>query len=277
MRLLFEECVVIERPTFGVILMVRRRKSWKTNALFLIALWLILLIASLTVLSSAVTPFLKSLQTQSLISLDWSGYAVSSNLLAQQPIVTGVNGSWTVPRVAYSATDVFSAAWVGVGGQSDTTLIQVGTEHDFVNGQEQYSVWYEMLPANSITIPEVTVVPGDKISASISLVDSNMNNWQIEITNLSNGQGFKQIFSYNSSRLTAEWVVERPTVNNQLAALANFGTVTFTNATAQISATEGTVKSFSNYEILMNDRQNNQLVTVSSLSPDGSSFTVAYG
>ena len=256
--------------------MVLRRKGWKINALFLIALWFILLIASLTVLSFAVTPFLKSLQTQSLVSFDWSGYAVSSDLLAQQPIVIGVNGSWTVPRVAYSATDVFSVAWVGVGGQSDTTLIQVGTEHDFVKGQEQYSVWYEMLPANSIKIPEVTVVPGDKISASITLVDSNMNNWLIEITNLSNGQGFKQIFSYNSSRFTAEWVVERPTLNNQFAELANFGTVTFTNATAKIGATVGTIKSFSNYEIMMHDRQNNHLVGISSLSPDGTSFTVSH-
>jgi hypothetical protein len=30
-RLLFEECVVIERQTVGVILMVRRRKGWKTK------------------------------------------------------------------------------------------------------------------------------------------------------------------------------------------------------------------------------------------------------
>jgi hypothetical protein len=233
-----------------------------------------LLIASLTILSSVVTPFLKTLQTESLISLDWGGYGVSSNVLFPQPVVSSVSGSWIVPTVTITESDTFSAAWIGVGGQTDSTLIQVGTEHDSIGGQTVYSLWYEMLPANSITIPNVNVSPGDEISASITLLSSSTNTWQITIQDMTTGQGFSQNFAYFSTRLTAEWIIERPTVNNQLSILANFGTVTFTNAIAKLSSTTGTISTFPNYEILMENRQNTKLVTVSSLSRDGSSFTI---
>jgi hypothetical protein len=256
--------------------LVHHRKSWRTNALFLIALWLILLIASLTILSSVVTPFLKTLQTQNLISLDWGGYGVSSNVLFPQAVVSSVGGSWTVPSVTITGSDTFSAAWIGIGGQTDSTLIQVGTEHDSIGGQAVYNLWYEMLPADSISIPNINVSPGDEIRASIILLNTSTNIWQISIQDVTNGKGFSQNFAYNSTRLTAEWIIERPTVNNQLSILANFGTVTFTNANAKLSSTTGTISTFPNYEILMENRQNTQLVTVSSLSRDGSSFTIGY-
>jgi hypothetical protein len=256
--------------------LVHHRRSWRTNALFLIALWLILLIASLTILSSVVTPFLKTLQTESLISLDWGGYGVSSNVLFPQAVVSSVSGSWTVPAVTITGSDTFSAAWIGIGGQTDSTLIQVGTEHDSIGGQAAYNLWYEMLPADSISIPNINVSPGDEISASIILLNTSTNIWQISIHDVTTGKGFSQNFAYNSTRLTAEWIIERPTVNNQLSILANFGTVTFTNAIAKLSSTTGTISTFPNYKILMENRQNTQLVTVSSLSRDGSSFSIDY-
>jgi hypothetical protein len=252
-------------------------KRWRTNLIFLGVLWVILLIASLTILSSVITPFLKSLQTENVFSVVWAGYAVSSSQLAPQPLVLGVNGSWTVPKISASASDSYSAAWIGVGGQSDNTLVQCGTEHDFTGGQEQYSVWYEMLPADAVTVNSMRVSPGDKIKASITLADSATNTWAIAIDNLSSGQGFRQNFVYNSSQLSAEWIVERPTVNNQVTSLANFGNITFTEAKAQIDRTAGTISGFPNYEILMNNLNNVVLASVSSLSSDGSSFSVTYG
>ncbi len=257
--------------------MEQRKKGWKTNTTFLVAIWLILLVGSVTILSSVVSPFLRSLQTQNLISLDWAGYSISSNNLFPQSLVTSVSGSWIVPTVAVSTLNSYSAAWVGIGGQNDESLIQAGSEHDSVNGKTSYSIWYELLPDNAITVPDVKVSPGDKITASVSLVDDNSDTWQIKITDVTTGQGFSQSFVYNSSRLTAEWVIERPTVNNRMTNLANFGTITFTEAKAEVDSTTGTISEFSNYLIIMEDRSNNQLVTVSDLSRDGSSFTMTYG
>jgi hypothetical protein len=257
--------------------LVHKKKGWRTNAIFLIVLWLILLIASVTILSSVVTPFLKTLQTQNLVSFDWSGYGVSSNVLFPQPLIVGINGSWIVPAVAVSNFDTFSAAWIGIGGQSENTLIQIGSEHDSLGGKAEYALWYEMLPADSITIPNIDVSPGDKITAAITLINSNSNEWLMEINDLTAGKGFSQVFRYNSSRLTAEWIIEKPTVNNKLATLANFGTITFTEINAHLGTSTGNLSSFPNYKILMEDRMNNELVIISDFSKDGSSFTINYG
>jgi hypothetical protein len=254
----------------------RGRKNWKTSVLFLVVLWLTLLIASVTILSSVVTPFLRSLQTQNLVSLDWAGYSVASNNLFPQPLVSNVSGFWTIPTVTVSSLNAYSAAWVGVGGLNDESLIQAGSEHDSVNGKAVYSLWYELLPNNAITIPDIIVSPGDEITASVSLVDSYSNTWSIKIQDVTTGQVFSRDFVYNSSRLTAEWVIERPTVNNRLTNLADFGSITFTDAKAGIDTTYETIGKYSNYVILMEDRQNNQLVTVSDLSRDGSSFTITF-
>jgi hypothetical protein len=190
--------------------------------------------------------------------------------------VVGVQASWTVPRVNVSQKDGFSAAWIGIGGQLDDTLIQTGTEQDSISGQEQYSAWYELLPYDSVPIPTIDVSWGDNITASITLVNSDTDAWSVQISDLTTGQSFQENFFYSSSRLSAEWIVERPTINNSLSALANFGNVTFTNASATISSTVGTIGNFSFTQVTMQNRQNIQLVTVSSLSPDGSSFTVNY-
>jgi hypothetical protein len=257
----------------------RPRRSWKTNAIVLMVLWIVLLIGSVTILSAVVTPFLKTLQTQSLISLDWSGYGVSSNVLFPQPMVSSVRASWIVPRVTVSAFNTYSSAWVGIGGQAnlDPTLIQVGSEHNSIDGKPSYNLWYEMVPEYAIKIQNVTVSSGDKIFAEITLLDENTGTWLIVIKDETTGQGFSQNFVYNSSRLTAEWILERPTVNNQISTLANFGSITFSDAKAQFAATAGAISAFPNYRIILQTRENIDLVTISDLSKDGTSFTVGNG
>jgi hypothetical protein len=252
------------------------RRSLRTNLSVLIVLWLVLLIASLTVLSSVITPFLRSLQSASITSLDWAGYVAISQLLVQQPIVNAVNASWIVPNVAVSAVDSYSAAWIGIGGQSEKTLIQVGTEHDSIRRQAVYSAWYEMLPDNSINIMDMAISPGDFMTASIAKVDPATNDWRIQIADTTTGQIFNQVFAYNSSQLSAEWIVERPTVNNRLETMADFGSVTFTNAHVQLSSTTGTISTFANYAVTMNNVQNAQLAAPSPLTSDGSGFTVTF-
>jgi hypothetical protein len=77
--------------------------------------------------------------------------------------------------------------------------------------------------------------------------------------------------------LTAEWIVERPTVSDQVTTLANFGSVTFTEVEAQISGRTGNLKTFPSSVIFMQDNRNRNLVTISQFSEDGSSFTITYG
>jgi len=243
--------------------------------MFYVVFWIALL-ATAVLLIGAIGTFFTNLSGRSLLSLDWSGYVVASDFTNPQPVITSLSGSWVVPKVNVSQKDTFSAAWIGIGGQSDQTLIQTGTEHDSINGTEVYYAWYELLPNDSIAIDVINVSVRDKITASINLVNSATNEWSIEIEDVTKGQKFSQNFIYDSSRLSAGWVVERPTVDSTLSTLAMFGTVTFTNASVTVNAQTGSISSFPFSQVIMTNRQNTQLVIVSSLTSKGSSFTVTY-
>lgn len=211
---------------------------------------------------------------------NWAGYYVATDLQNPQPGVFEISGSWTVPTISDSGTNSFSAVWVGIGGQFDQTLIQIGTEQDFINGFATYSAWYELLPEDSITIYSLDISPGDQIEASIKLFDSNTNLWTTTLADLTTGQKFQSNFTYDASRLSAEWIVERPLIDNSFSPLANFGNVTFSNCQAIVMDKKGAINDFPSSKIIMDaqvrDKQQVQLVDVSSLSNQGKEFTVEY-
>ncbi len=213
--------------------------------------------------------------TQTVMGVDWSGYSVSTSLKSPQPTVTEVSGTWIMPSVGATPGNSFSAAWIGIGGQFDQSLIQTGTEHDVTNGQISYSAWYELLPATPVYLT-MSVAPGDTITADIRLLDAAVNTWSISIQDVSNGQTFQTSVQYDSSMLSAEWIVERPTIRNRVGVLSNFGSVTFTNCNAIIGGRAGATLDFPSSDFIMNNRQNNPLVAVSAPSTDGSSFTVTF-
>jgi hypothetical protein len=216
-------------------------------------------------------------------AVNWAGYIIAADLQTPQRTVTEISAAWVVPTAALSTDDTFSAIWIGIGGQftGDTSLIQCGTEQDSINGQLVYSAWYELLPRTSITIRNMFVSAGDQMQASIQLADPTINQWSINMTDITTGISFQNNFFYNSNRLSAEWIVERPTVNRVISSLANFGSATFTNCQATVNSLLGTITSFPAQEVVMYSSTSPgansiQLTDVSNLSVDGSSFTVSY-
>jgi len=237
---------------------------------------MLLLVSSLYLLEVLLVMLSSNAQGQGLTSTGWAGYLVTSDLENPSEQVIGVNASWTVPRVGVFSSDAFSSAWIGIGGYSDKTLIQTGTEHDSVNGREYYSAWYEMLPDKSIRINAMSISPGDVITASITLINSDTHQWAIRIHDVTNNQGFYQTFIYNSSCLSAEWVVEKPHLNEETTPLANFGTITFTDSHAKIGDTVGKIAIFSYSKVILTTDLSKQLTSVSPLGADGASFNVTY-
>jgi hypothetical protein len=212
---------------------------------------------------------------------NWAGYIVSSDLQNPQPTVTAISASWAVPTVTASAqNDTFAAVWIGIGGYYDNTLIQTGTEQDSIGGQGDYTAWYELLPALAVTIDTMVVSPGDQMNASIHLVDSATDTWSISIEDLTTSQAFQDDFTYASSQLSAEWIVERPLAGRRLSTLANIDTVMFTNCLTTFGSQIGNISSFPALESIMYQTvdQNadgvNQLAAVSDLADGGTSFTV---
>jgi hypothetical protein len=234
-----------------------------------------MLLAVLSALSLLEAAFNSIPDSHTIASVGWAGYIVASSFNEQKDVVS-VSGSWTVPTVNAASGGGYSSAWIGIGGQEDKTLIQVGTEQNVYNGDGSYGVWYEMLPALSTRIENFNVSPGDVMSAKITLVNPNSEQWNIQITDLTNGESFSQDFQYNSTRSSAEWILERSLVNGQITNLANFGSVTFNNCTVQVGDRSGIINDFTYSVVQMTNQQYERLATASLLGNDGASFTVKY-
>jgi hypothetical protein len=161
-------------------------------------------------------------------TLNWSGEVATGTSF------TSVSGAWTVPAVTASLSNRDSATWVGIGGGSTsaTGLIQTGTDQHTSTGITNYSAWYEVLPAPSITIVDpttglpATVAPGDAIQAEVRRQTTGL--WLIQIEDVTQGWIAHGTFSYAGTTLTAEWVEEAPTLNSTIETLADFHSVRFT-------------------------------------------------
>jgi hypothetical protein len=219
-------------------------------------------------------PLLTGSANRSLNSSNWSGYVVATNLNNPHPSVTEIGASWTVPAVSVSRTNSFSAAWIGIGGEFDGSLIQAGTEQDSINGVGTYSAWYELLPNNEVTVGSLSISPGDRVTASISLSDPSTNTWSIEINDSVSGQYYRNVV-YASSMLSAEWILERPRINNVLRNLADFSELKFTGCAATVGGKVETIRSLPFIEVTLYN-QNTELASVSSPASNGSSFTINY-
>ena len=206
----------------------------------------------------------------------WLGYIVASDMQNSSPEISSVKASWTVLEVRPSENNTFAGVWVGIGGYGEETLIQTGTEQEYIDGRSAYYAWYELLPDYLVRIPNFRIRPGDTITASINLVNENASTWSIKMRDITQGGHFEKVVVYNSSRLTAEWIVERPNVNDTTSTLANFGNVNFTECKATVDGVTGTIGNFSYAQLVMHDDEDNPLVSVSPLDDEESGFTVSY-
>jgi hypothetical protein len=270
---------------------MNRSKEKRNKILFLSFGLLLALLALLAAAPSNVTHG-RNIRVNNVKSLNWAGYVVASNFSNPQPVVTMVNASWIVQNVSCSKkSSTYSSQWVGIGGyfKNDSSLIQVGTESDCINGKAKYGAWYELLPNAETPIKNMTVSAGDKILATIYLVPNTTNQWSITIKNENTGQFYTTIVTYNSSELSGEWIEERPALCTgivcRLTTLANFGIAYYGfNYTGmkqtEFATVDGTTKQIGElpYEnITMVSNSGSVLASPSSLSFDGTSFFVTYG
>jgi Peptidase A4 family len=230
-------------------------------------------------ITPSIAPLFHSVATT---STNWSGYAAETNLNSPQAAAfTAVSGSWTVPTVTGSGTS-YSSIWVGLDGYSSSTVEQIGTDSDLVNGVPTYYAWYEMYPSDSVTVTTLTINPGDKISASVNYTGTNL--FSLNLADANTGKSFITTQTLkNAQRSSAEWIVEAPSSNFGVLPLANFGTASLgsASASATLKGTTGTTTgpidsgSWQNASINMVSR-GSTLATTSSLTDAGgtSSFAV---
>jgi len=198
------------------------------------------------------------------LSHNWSGYtAIGASY-------TSVTGTWTVPATRNANGAI--AIWVGIGGLQSKDLIQAGTL-SLGDGVSivQHRAFIEMLPETARPV-DVTVSPGDSITASISRAGAD--EWLITLTNNTTRQYYQTSVHYSSSMSSVEWVVEAPSNAQGAMPLGSFGTIQFTNAKAANGDRNLTIAGLGAQPITMLAPDGKTTTESSPLGGDGCSFTV---
>jgi Peptidase A4 family len=156
-------------------------------------------------------------------STNWSGYAQS---VSTKNKFKAVKDFWTVPTVNTSKSgDQYSSDWVGIGGFSDQTLVQDGTEGDNIGGKAHYDAWTEILPAAEVVISGLTIHAGDKMEGLVQ--ETATNTWKMTVFDLTTGKSGGRTVHYVANGESVEAIHERPEVGGSLATLATTTKVTF--------------------------------------------------
>jgi hypothetical protein len=217
-------------------------------------------------------------------SSNWSGYAdMGSGFSA-------VNGNWTVPTLSCTSSTSYSSHWIGIDGASSSTVEQDGTEADCSAGVASYDAWFEMYGDNAVNNgsevelapSSYPIYPADVMTASVSVANDV---WTLAISDAGSA-AHSHIWQYSTNitfsgaaQSSAEWVVERPEIcyifGCSLTTLANFGSVTFTNASATDNGSVGPISAASYVGIEMVNGST-PIAVPGSLDPTGTIFTDTY-
>jgi hypothetical protein len=196
-------------------------------------------------------------------SENWSGYTVQSGPY------TAVSGTFVVPSLTSpEQANTYMSEWVGIDGVTNEDLIQAGIQEtpvDVETGTFSVQAWWEILPAPETIINSLTVSPGDLVTVTIDKVSET--EWDIQLTDNKTGT-FSTEQPYSGPGTSAEWIVEAPEVNGEIAPLAKYAP----DVKFSALATTGTENTFTEWVMVQNGVQ---VSTPSVLNSEG--FYVAYG
>ena len=231
---------------------------------------------------------------QSSVSANWSGYRAATQ---DGSGFSKVSGSWVEPSAKCDGSQTHASFWVGLGGSGNGngSLEQTGTAVDCnSDGNASHYAWYELLPAAPVQL-NLSISPGDHMSSSVAVSGTTVTINVIDQTTGNSATKTLQMDSPDTS--TAEWIAEAPSTCDgsgdcQPLTLANFGSVSFSNSSASAEGHTGTISdsAFSAQPVSLSPAagdSGNGLVSnqsggggggaqPSSLSSDGSSFSVSY-
>jgi hypothetical protein len=222
----------------------------------------------------------------------WAGYEAVDRYSYKE-----INGHWTVPSVSGYGD---AAVWVGFNGDptevpSDWNgpFVQIGTD-SMASGdascltgwkQSKYFAWVNAIGHGGNELMGncgeylFPVNPNDQITASISLSGDyaylaldDTSTGQDKVITFNNGQ--------NLSEFTAEWIVERNPGELCPPRLANFGTISWSNALLKAGNNNWYPITYNSY-LVNNMNDNGQptgtlLAQVSGLSSGNTAFTVQW-
>jgi hypothetical protein len=184
-------------------------------------------------------------------SSNWSGYAAT----ATNNSFNTISSSWVQPAVNCSVIKTsYSAYWVGLDGYSDSTVEQIGSEANCINGAAQYYTWYEMYPQNpSEMLTRLSVASGNSLTATVTYnppvitttttrgrtrQHQSPASFTMTLADTTTGSSYATTQSatrQTANRSSAEVITEAPWSGGVLP-LSNFGSANYTSSLVNGSA-----------------------------------------
>ncbi|TVY92248.1 Aspergillopepsin [Lachnellula willkommii] len=146
---------------------------------------------------------------------------------------TAVTAEFKAPT---PTTEGSGASWVGIDGDTcSTAILQTGIDWTYSGGSVTYDAWYEWYPDYSYDFSDLTISAGDTIKATVKA--SSKTSGTATVENVSTGESQTHSFSGEGSEgdlceENAEWIVEAYEEDGSQVTLADFGTETFSSASA---------------------------------------------
>ncbi|KAI0628022.1 aspergillopepsin [Trametes polyzona] len=203
-------------------------------------------------------------------STNWAGAV----LIANTATYKSVTGTFTVPtpREPSGGSGTHSAsAWVGIDGDTcGSAILQTGVDFTISGNSVSFDAWYEWFPDFAHDFSGFRISPGNQITATVTA--SSRTGGTATLINHSTGQQVSHSFSGQPAlcQENAEWIVEDFEEGGGLVPLANWGTVTFTGASAGTGSGSVGPSGATIIDMEQNGRQ------LTSVSASGSSVTVTY-
>jgi len=211
-------------------------------------------------------------QTNVEYSSNWTG-AVLSESTGTWKSVTGtfVVPTPKIPSGGSSSTQYYASAWVGIDGDTcGTSILQTGLDFGIKGSTVSFDAWYEWYPDYAYDFSGITFSAGDSVTVTVTATSTKAGT--AVITNNSKGVTVTKALTSTAAlcEKDAEWIVEDFEEGSSLVPLANWGTVTFTNAIA--TENSGTTVGPSGATLI--DLEQNSIL--SSVSVSSTSVTVTY-
>lgn len=145
---------------------------------------------------------------------------------------TAVTGTFTAPSPSTAGS---GSAWVGIDGDTcSTAILQTGIDWTKSGSSITYDAWYEWYPDYAYDFTGISISAGDSIKVTVEASSKTTGTATVE--NLTKGKTVTHSFTGGVDgdlcEYNAEWIVEDFEQGGSLVAFADFGTVTFSSASA---------------------------------------------
>ena len=228
----------------------------------------------------------------SAASLNWSGGVLSDAVPSWGP--GSFEDSWAifaVPTVARPPAStckgwLYSSQWTGMDGVNANDVVQAGVDSDSYCTATRlvpnYEPWYEWYPAYTVYITNFAVKPKDMMVVIVKALSATLAAFYVEdettgdYVSLQSAAPAGTVYVGNS----AEWITERPEINNKLANLANYGSETYTAFafnTAGVMSSPGAPAAGLTATVLTMLDNNNYPISLPSLPASNEVATVVTG